>query len=222
MHQSTSMHRMSAASAPRLTDRKREAIVQAALAEFREHGFAGTSMDRVAAAAEVSKRTVYNHFPSKEDLFAEILLQLWQRSKALRPQLYRAGEPLRDQLLDILGEKLKLITDASFMDLVRVAVAEMLHTPERAQAMVERLGEKEAGLAHWIAAAQADGRLRAVDAQYAAQQLQGMLKSFAFWPQLTMGQPPLSKAQQRQVLADSVDMFLRFYEAAPAAASGRR
>ena len=60
----------------RLTDRKRDAIVVAAIAEFREHGFAGTSMDRIAAAAEVSKRTVYNHFPSKDDLFAEILLQL--------------------------------------------------------------------------------------------------------------------------------------------------
>jgi TetR/AcrR family transcriptional regulator of autoinduction and epiphytic fitness len=27
----------------------------------------------------VSKRTVYNHFPSKEELFAEILNQLWTR-----------------------------------------------------------------------------------------------------------------------------------------------
>ena len=35
----------------RLTDRKRDAIVQAAIAEFRQHGFNGTSMDRVAAAA---------------------------------------------------------------------------------------------------------------------------------------------------------------------------
>ncbi|WP_313213004.1 TetR family transcriptional regulator, partial [Stenotrophomonas sp.] len=38
----------------RLTDRKREAILRAAVAEFREFGFAGTSMDRIAATAEVS------------------------------------------------------------------------------------------------------------------------------------------------------------------------
>ena len=65
---------------PRLTDRKRDAIVQAAIGEFREHGFNGTSMDRVAAAADVSKRTVYNHFPSKEELFEAILLLMWERS----------------------------------------------------------------------------------------------------------------------------------------------
>ena len=55
----------------RLTDRKREAIIQAAIEAFRADGFEATSMDKIAAKAEVSKRTVYNHFPSKEELFAE-------------------------------------------------------------------------------------------------------------------------------------------------------
>ena len=44
----------------RLTDRKREAIIQAAIAEFRANGFDITSMDKIAATAGVSKRTVYN------------------------------------------------------------------------------------------------------------------------------------------------------------------
>ena len=42
----------------RLTERKREAIVQAAIAEFRVSGFDITSMDKIAATAGVSKRTV--------------------------------------------------------------------------------------------------------------------------------------------------------------------
>ena len=67
----------------RLTDRKREAIIQAAIAEFRTNGFEVTSMDKIAATAGVSKRTVYNHFPSKDELFAAILRQLWERSTAL-------------------------------------------------------------------------------------------------------------------------------------------
>ena len=52
-----------------------------------------------------------------------------------------------------------------------------------------------------------------MDVPYAAQQLQGMVKAFAFWPQLAMGQPPLSAAQQAQVVGDAVDMFLGFYAA---------
>jgi TetR/AcrR family transcriptional regulator, regulator of autoinduction and epiphytic fitness len=199
----------------RLTDRKRDAIVQAAIAEFREHGFNGTSMDRVAAAAEVSKRTVYNHFPSKEELFEAILGQLWERSQSLADVPYDTGRPLREQLLELLGQKMQLLGDASFIDLSRVAMAEMMHSPERAQAMVARLSEKEEGLPRWIRAAQEGNALRAVDPQYAANQLHGMVKSFAFWPQLAMGLPPLSAAQQQQVLADAVDMFLGFYALTP-------
>jgi TetR/AcrR family transcriptional regulator of autoinduction and epiphytic fitness len=60
----------------RLTDRKREAIVRAAVEEFRASGYEATSMDRIAEVAGVSKRTVYNHFPSKEALFSMILEEL--------------------------------------------------------------------------------------------------------------------------------------------------
>ena len=64
----------------RLTDRKREAILSAAVEEFRTAGYEATSMDRIAAAAGVSKRTVYNHFPSKDELFGLMLEHLWNRS----------------------------------------------------------------------------------------------------------------------------------------------
>src|SRR4051794_11573006 len=126
----------------RLTDRKRDAIVLAAVGEFRDHGFSGTSMDRVAAAADVSKRTVYNHFPSKNELFDAILEHLWARSHSLPDVAYDTQRPLRAQLLQLLEHKMVLLNDASFIDLCRVAMAEMMHTPERAQAMVERLSEK--------------------------------------------------------------------------------
>ncbi len=204
---------MTATSPPtRLTDRKRDAIVQAAIGEFRAHGFNGTSMDRVAAAADVSKRTVYNHFPSKEELFEAILLLMWERSQAVDEPAYQAQQPLRVQLLALLGQKMNLLNDASFIDLSRVAMADMMHTPERARAITAKLSAKEEGLPLWLRAAQQDGRLRAtMDVPYAAQQLQGMVKAFAFWPQLAMGQPGLAPAQQQQVVSDAVDMFLGFY-----------
>jgi len=197
-----------AATATRLTDRKRAAIVAAAIEAFRQHGFAGTSMDAVASGAGVSKRTVYNHFPSKDDLFAEILRQLFAHSQAMAGVTYSATRPLRDQLRELLAQKMALLNDAAFLNLSRVGLAEVIHAPERAMAIVERLGEKEEGLATWLRAAQADGRLRTGDPAHGAQLLQGMLKAFAFWPQITLGQPPLTDAMQRQVLDDCVDMFL--------------
>lgn len=193
----------------RLTDRKREAILCAAVAEFREFGFAGTSMDRIAATAEVSKRTVYNHFASKDELFTAILWQLWEASQSLQAVAYDASQPLRAQLLAFLAQKLHLLSDANFIDLSRVAMAELVHAPERARAMMEKLAEKEEGLTTWIRAAQTDGRLKTdIAPAEAAHQLQGMVKAFAFWPQITMGHAPLTTEAQQRVMNDCVDMFL--------------
>lgn len=59
--------------------------------------------------------------------------------------------------------------------------------------MVARMGEREESLMVWIRSARADGRLKPLDPDFAAQQLHGMLKAFAFWPQITMNQPPSRK-----------------------------
>ena len=48
-----------------------------------------------SVVAGVSKRTVYNHFPSKDELFAEILLRLWESSSARMAIPYRPDAPLR-------------------------------------------------------------------------------------------------------------------------------
>jgi TetR/AcrR family transcriptional regulator of autoinduction and epiphytic fitness len=195
----------------RLTDRKRAAILDAAVAEFRHSGYETTSMDRIAARAGVSKRTVYNHFPSKEALFAQILERLWDSSMDGLDLAYRGDRPLRPQLLELVQQKLRLLRDDNFIDLARVAIAAAIHSPERAQDMVARMGSREEGLTVWIRAAAADGRLKTDDPLFAAMQMQGLVKGFAFWPQVTLGQPPLTAAQQKQVAESAVDMFLAYY-----------
>ena len=196
----------------RLTDRKREAIIQAAIAEFRANGFEITSMDKIAATAGVSKRTVYNHFPSKEELFAEILNQLWTRISAEQSVTYDPEQPLRDQLQRMLLAKVQMMADENFLTLARVAIAATIHSPERAQNMVERMGEREEALTVWIRAAQADGRLKPVDPQFAAHQVQGLLKTFGFWPQMSLGQPPLDVGMQNTVAESALEMFLARYQ----------
>lgn len=196
----------------RLTDRKREAIIQAAIAEFRAHGFEITSMDKIAATAGVSKRTVYNHFPSKEELFAEILNQLWARIIAEPSVSYDREQPLHEQLRLMLQQKVQMMADENFLTLARVAIAATIHSPERAQNMIERMGEREEGLTVWIRAAQADGRLKPVDPEFAAHQVQGLLKAFAFWPQISLGRAALDPDAQNAVAESALEMFLALYQ----------
>lgn len=203
---------MTSESAPlRLTDRKHAAILDAAIAEFRASGYEATSMDRIAARAGVSKRTVYNHFPGKDALFVRILETMLERGIVGPDLAYRADRPLRPQLLELVRQKLALLRDPAFVDVARVAMAAGLHSPELAREMLARLGNREEGLTVWMRAAAADGRLKTDDPLFASMQLQGLVKSFALWPQLSMGQPPLDDAQQTRVAEAAVDMFLAYY-----------
>lgn len=198
----------------RLTDQKRESIVTAAIAEFRDRGFEVTSMDRIAARAEVSKRTVYNHFPSKEELFAEILQRLWSCSPPLADTPYQPERTLREQLRELLWQKMRTLNDSSFLDLARVLVGATVHSPERASVWMTRLNEREETFSAWIRAAQKDGRLKAVEPGFAATQMHALLKSFAFWPQVTFNADLLTAQEQEQVIESTLDMFLGWYEIA--------
>src|SRR3984893_18416960 len=51
----------------------RERILSASQQLFREQGINRTGMDQLCAAAQVSKRTAYQHFPGKDELVAEYL-----------------------------------------------------------------------------------------------------------------------------------------------------
>ncbi|WP_264163419.1 TetR/AcrR family transcriptional regulator [Burkholderia contaminans] len=194
-----------------MTDRKRAAIVDAAIEEFLASGYDATSMDRIAARADVSKRTVYNHFPGKEALFAAILQKLWDATRTVSSPTYRADVPLREQLLTLLDRKMRLLGDEAFLSLARVAIGAAIHSPERARDMVERLGEREEDMTVWVRTAAAAGRLSVTDPVFAANQLHGVVKAFAFWPQITMGQPPLAEPAQQKVAESAADMFLAYY-----------
>jgi AcrR family transcriptional regulator len=58
---------------------RRAAILRAAAAAFAERGFAGTSMDDVAAAAGITRLIVYRHFDAKESLYAAVLQDVRDR-----------------------------------------------------------------------------------------------------------------------------------------------
>jgi TetR/AcrR family transcriptional regulator of autoinduction and epiphytic fitness len=63
----------------------------------------------------------------------------------------------------------------------------------------------------WVRPAAAAGRLSVTDPVFAANQLHGVVKAFAFWPQITMGQPPLPEPAQQKVAESAADMFLAYY-----------
>jgi AcrR family transcriptional regulator len=57
----------------------RAAIIAAAATEFAAHGFAGASVDAIAARSRFNKAMIYYHFESKQGLYVEILRDVFRR-----------------------------------------------------------------------------------------------------------------------------------------------
>ncbi|WP_329563714.1 TetR family transcriptional regulator [Kitasatospora sp. NBC_01266] len=74
-------------------ERTRQALVVAAAVEFDRHGFSGTSLSQVSKAAEVTMGALSFHFPSKNDLAAEVCAQGTAATRAVLDRVAAAPRP---------------------------------------------------------------------------------------------------------------------------------
>ncbi len=119
---------------------KIEQIFSGAMQEFLVHGYAGTSMDKVAACAGVSKATVYSHFQDKQGLFKALIEKLAQE----RFQLVFGKEPLEGDpkivLRSLVGLALnQMLLDQEYCAFKRVLIGESDRFPELAQLCVRSM-----------------------------------------------------------------------------------
>jgi AcrR family transcriptional regulator len=70
-------------AAPRRDPERRRAILQAAATAFAHAGYAATSMEDIATEAGITKLIVYRHFETKENLYREVLEQVFKRQAEL-------------------------------------------------------------------------------------------------------------------------------------------
>lgn len=124
---------------------KAEQIFEGALQEFLVHGYAGTSMDRVAASAGVSKATVYNHFGDKEGLFIALVRGLAQKKYQIMAESHNA-ELMEAEPAVVVRQIANTILDNSLDDqqhlaFVRLVIGESGRFPELAKTFVHHLGK---------------------------------------------------------------------------------
>ena len=109
---------------------KREAILDAAQRAFADHGFAATNMDAVAAAAGVSKLTVYRHFSTKAALFAEAVASKCRTILGDIEGLAASGGGPRAALVSAGRAFLGLVLHPDAMAVHRLVAAERGQAPE--------------------------------------------------------------------------------------------
>lgn len=194
----------------KLTEKKREQIIQAATIEFREQGFQGCSMDKISLRAQVSKRTVYNHFSSKEVLFFSILEQLSDQENELFPKRYNPSIPVETQLLEIARNEVELLQSSEIQQFSRILLGELVRSEEMAKMFDKQRPSCQANFTQWLNAARDDGALDIDDISIAVEQFFGLIKTGAFWPTL-LRKHELTDYEKEKIISSTVSMFLKAY-----------
>jgi AcrR family transcriptional regulator len=200
------------------SERRRQAIIQAATEVFLQHGYLGATTDQVAARASVSKQTLYKHFADKQHLFAEIIMDTTVQvvdglSDAVASTLQDAQD-VRKALRDLADGFLRGLLQPDVLRLRRLVIAEADRFPDVGRAWFDRgfdralviLGEAmrrlaDRGLLHNLS-----------DPALAAYQFAGLVMYQPMNQVMFAGTDALPPADKLNRIADSaVEMFLATY-----------
>ena len=102
----------------------RDRLIDTAIALFNRHGFHATGVDRIVAVAKVAKKTLYAHFPSKEDL---IIAALARKRAAFAdkflPAVLATSDQPRERLLNLFELAKSWFNDPDFYGCIFVNAA---------------------------------------------------------------------------------------------------
>lgn len=195
------------------TEARREAIVEAAAQLFQEMGYERASMNELAKRLGGSKTTLYNYFPSKEELFSAVIRtyatqHLTDAACALDTSVSK-GLSLTEKL-QLFGEQMLQVmtTNNTALAVYRMVVAEAGHS-EMGMLFYES-GPRESieRLARLFSSAMDSGVLRMGDPQIRALQFLALLTAEIEIRIYQRNAPPLSVKRVSEMTACAVRMFM--------------
>ncbi|MEH2246581.1 TetR/AcrR family transcriptional regulator [Nostoc sp.] len=197
-----------------LSPEKTEAILQGAMQEFLEHGYAGARIDKIVARAGVSKATVYRHFADKEALFTALIQRMAVRTNFFQQQDF---PPLQEEPIVFLRRYAtqmldKIAQNSQELRFFRIIISESGRFPELGQAFVQNIEKPNFDfLAQYFAT---HPKLQLADPEVAARTFIGTLLHFVIMRDLLHGRNIVPIECDR--LIDSlVDLILNKNEANP-------
>jgi TetR/AcrR family transcriptional regulator, mexJK operon transcriptional repressor len=198
---------------------KRRAIIEAATTLFLRNGYQGTSMDEIAAAAAVSKQTVYKNFADKEHLFSDIVQGVAANSEAVIADLtavlqtpVRSAADLAPVLTELARRYLDAVLAPHVLALRRLVIAEADRFPELARDYYERAPARGIELiASALRGYAGQGLLHMQDARLAASHFAYLVLSIPQDRALFCPGEKLPPAQRDHLAIQAVRVFLAAY-----------
>jgi AcrR family transcriptional regulator len=194
---------------------RRQTILAVAKQSFLEDGYAGTTMSAISAKLGGSKGTLWNHFASKEELFAAFLDEV---TLVFRNELMSVLEPtreLRPALETFARRFIEKISMPESIQMYRLVVGESGRSPEVGRMFYERApGVVEAFLTRFLADHARAGHLQTDDPARAARLLMTLCTG-GDHQRMLCGGPEVDRSELPKEAIRIVDQFLRVCASQP-------
>jgi len=191
---------------------KHEAILEAAIDLFSEHGYAATSVDAIAAEAGVAKQTVYHHFGNKNALLEAAICRVTTDIVEPLDEIETARRPLREVLTQFAERVIDLTMTPQAHRFVRLLIGET-GKPEHGplQTFNTAISRTNTSLARYLRDQSANGRIAIEDSSQAAQLFMGMLVGDLRFRGLLGILPELDTDTRDRHVRATVGVFLRAF-----------
>jgi AcrR family transcriptional regulator len=148
---------------------RRGQLIAVAGEMFLQKGYRATTMDEIAQCAGMSKKTVYQIFSAKSELF-DALLTEWFAPFTIPVET--DGRPVREVLVDVLCRLVNFVLCERQISMTRLLIAETSHSEDIALALKRQgIGRGKGALEQWLAAEAAAGTFKIDDPEDAANTL---------------------------------------------------
>jgi TetR/AcrR family transcriptional regulator of autoinduction and epiphytic fitness len=192
--------------------KKRETILNGAIDVFISMGYELASMDKIAETAGVSKRTVYNHFGSKENLFQAIVDDFLSQRQSLKTIIYDSKRSLEEQLLAFADAEIFLIDSPRRLGLSRFLTMVFLKDTNYARETVAKHPPVYDMMINWLKEAEKDGKIKADSLILAARIFYALVEGAVTYPALfTNG---IDRSVVNPMLEEIIAVFLSRYSTA--------
>jgi AcrR family transcriptional regulator len=205
------------ATEPGRSERKRQAILDAAREAFLSKGYGRTSMDEIAAAAAVSKQTVYKNFADKESLFTEIIdraIAETERVAAPVVESWADSTDLAAELRTFARRHVVRVLQPHLIQMRRIVIAEAERFPDLARTWYERAPRSaHRNFAAEFAELASRGLLRIDDPDLAAEHFNWLILSIPLNRLMFLPDTTFSQAELERYAEEGVRVFLAGYAA---------
>jgi TetR/AcrR family transcriptional repressor of mexJK operon len=193
---------------------REQRILDAALTVFSDKGFVGASMDDIAAEAGISKPTLYQYFPSKDELFTAMMSQ--ERDHMLESFEYPSAGGMVAELYAFSWHYAEIVLRPDMLNLARLIISEAQRLPEIGRAYQSSGPDRVlAGMMKYLEDQHAAGRLVFEDAELAAEDLWGLILSAPRNKVLHIPDAMPDRATLERYIRNGLRVFLRAYSTAP-------